>query len=85
VRVSVRLFAAFRERAGASSIEVDLPEGAAVAELIEAVVARVPGLAMVVGAARPVVNQEFVDPAYRLAAGDEVALLPPVSGGQDLT
>lgn len=85
MRLSVRLFAAFRERAGAHEIDVELPEGATVADLVDAVVARAPGLASVVGAARPVVNKEFADPSRRLAVDDEVALLPPVSGGQDLT
>jgi molybdopterin synthase catalytic subunit len=81
VRLTVRLFAAFRERAGSPQIVVDLPENATAAGVVEAVVARVPSLAGVAGAARPVVNQEFVKLDAPVRAGDDVALLPPLSGG----
>jgi molybdopterin synthase catalytic subunit len=81
VRLTVRLFAAFRERAGSPQLVVDLPENATAACVVEAVVARVPSLAGVAGAARPVVNQEFVGLDAPVRAGDDVALLPPVSGG----
>jgi molybdopterin converting factor small subunit len=81
VRVSVRLFAAFRERAGASSIEVDVGPSATVADVVAAVAERAPALRDVIAAARPVVNREFAAPGQPVAAGDELALLPPVSGG----
>jgi len=53
-------------------------------DLVDAVVERAPALAEVVGAARPVLNQEFVSLDAAVAAGDEVALLPPVSGGEPM-
>lgn len=81
MRLKVRLFAAFRDRAGASTIEVDVDDGASVTAVIEAVVERAPALVDVIVVARPVVNKEFVGREYRIAVGDEVALLPPVSGG----
>jgi molybdopterin synthase catalytic subunit len=81
VRVSVRLFAAFRERAGASAIEVDVAPDATVGDVVAAVAERAPALRAVIGAARPVVNREFAEPGQPIAAGDELALLPPVSGG----
>jgi molybdopterin synthase catalytic subunit len=81
VRVSVRLFAAFRERAGASTVEVEVGPSATVADVVAAVVARVPALGEVIAAARPVVNKEFAGPEQPIEAGDELALLPPVSGG----
>jgi molybdopterin synthase catalytic subunit len=84
VRLRVRLFAAFRERAGAGEVEVDVPDGAPVSAVVEAVTGRAPSLVDVIGAARPVVNKEFVGPEHRIEAGDEVALLPPVSGGAQL-
>jgi molybdopterin synthase catalytic subunit len=83
VRLTVRLFAAFRERAGSPEVVVDLPENATAAGVLEAVVARVPSLAGVAGAARPVVNHEFVGLDAPVRAGDDVALLPPVSGGEE--
>lgn len=61
---------------------MDVADSAVVSDVVAAVVAAAPALASVIGAARPVVNQEFVLPSHVVAQGDEVALLPPVSGGQ---
>lgn len=83
MRLTVRLFAAFREKAGAGEVEVEVPEGATVRDVVEAVVGRARGLVDVIGAARPVVNREFAGPEQVVSAGDDVALLPPVSGGDD--
>lgn len=79
--LTVRLFAALRERAGASEIVLrDLPEALDVGSLKREIERRFPAigsLAYVAG----VVGTEYVRDAHVLAAGDEVSLLPPVSGG----
>jgi MoaE-MoaD fusion protein len=80
MRVSVRLFAGLRERAGADRIEVELPEDARVADVLAAMAATP------VGELRPrecvvAVNREYAEPHEHVQAGDEVALVPPVSGG----
>jgi MoaE-MoaD fusion protein len=80
VRVSVRLFAGLRERAGTDRLDVELPEGANVGDLLAAM-AETP-----VGALRPrecvvAVNREYASADEPVSAGDEVALVPPVSGG----
>jgi molybdopterin converting factor subunit 1 len=80
MRVSVRLFAGLRERAGANRVEVELPEDARVADVLAAMA----GTA--VGEVRPrecvvAVNREYAEPHEPVRAGDEVALVPPVSGG----
>jgi MoaE-MoaD fusion protein len=80
MRVSVRLFAGLRERAGADRIEVDLPEGARVADVLAAMAATP------VGELRPrecvvAVNRAYAAADEPVRAGDEVALVPPVSGG----
>ena len=62
---------------------VDVPVGSTAAGVIEAVVRQAPALAAVASAARPVVNQEFVPLDTPIKAGDDVALLPPVSGGEE--
>jgi molybdopterin converting factor small subunit len=54
---------------------------ATVADVVAAVAEQAPALRDVIGAARPVVNREFAGPEQPIAATDEVALLPPVSGG----
>jgi MoaE-MoaD fusion protein len=76
VRITVRLFAALRERAGWSQQDVDLPDGAVVADVWGALGLgdEPPGLAY----AR---NREYADRETAVAAGDEVAVIPPVSGG----
>jgi molybdopterin converting factor subunit 1 len=76
MRVRVRLFAGLRERAGASEIELDLPEGARVGDALAQLRALTEGMSVVLA-----VNEEYADAAEVLHAGDEVALIPPVSGG----
>jgi MoaE-MoaD fusion protein len=76
MRVSVRLFAALRERAGRDALELELPEGARVRDALAAVDELAGGLALVLA-----VNREYADPGDELRAGDELALIPPVSGG----
>jgi MoaD family protein len=82
MRVSVRLFAILRERAGASLIHIELPERATVEDALNVlrqrheladVLARIP--------VRIAVNREYVEPGDALRAGDELALITPVSGG----
>jgi MoaE-MoaD fusion protein len=73
MRVTVRLFAGLRERAGWSSRQVD---AATVADVWRALALgdEPPGLLYAV-------NREYVEQGHALADGDEVALIPPVSGG----
>jgi molybdopterin converting factor subunit 1 len=77
VRVTVRLFAALRERAGSGRRELELPQGATAGDVFAALEIRAepPGLAYAV-------NQEYAERSAVLADGDEVALIPPVSGGE---
>jgi molybdopterin synthase catalytic subunit len=83
--VRVRLFAVLRERAGRDEVEIELADGATVAEAI-AVVGRLPGLADVIGRlpVRMAVNRDYATEETRLGTGDELALIPPVSGGADV-
>jgi molybdopterin synthase catalytic subunit len=82
VRISVRLFAGLRERAGADSIEVELPEGARVGDLLAAMAATPVG-PLEPGQCVVAINREYARVDERVGAGDEVALVPPVSGGAD--
>ncbi|HEX9258862.1 MAG TPA: MoaD/ThiS family protein [Acidimicrobiales bacterium] len=75
----LRLFAAAREAAGTGRAEVD---GTTVEAVVGAAVERYgEGFAAVVATAKVWVNGEPADPGQAVAAGDEVAILPPVSGG----
>jgi molybdopterin converting factor subunit 1 len=81
--VQVRLFAMLREHAGRDRVEVQLADGATVRDALEAVgaehglgelLARLPVVAAV--------NREYVPEESALEEGDELALIPPVSGGE---
>jgi MoaD family protein len=77
--VRVRLFAALRELAGGSQVEAS---GRTVGELADAIAAEHgERFAAIVAASSFVVNGERADRATPVADGDEVAILPPVSGG----
>jgi molybdopterin synthase catalytic subunit len=80
IRVDVRLFAAYREAAGTRRLEVSLPAGSTVAELMEALEPRVPTLRTTPGLIA--VNHTYQPASTPLAEGDEVAFIPPVSGGR---
>ncbi|MEE9219723.1 MAG: MoaD/ThiS family protein [Acidobacteriota bacterium] len=80
MKVRVRLFASYREAAGKEWLEEELPAGACVRDLLEAVHAR-HGLAAGPGRALVARNLEYVGLDALLCEGDEVVLLPPLGGG----
>ena len=81
MHVRVRLFAIQRELAGTREIGLDLADGATVETSWAAVVERHPVLAPGRPSVRFARNGEYADAATALADGDEVAFIPPVSGG----
>lgn len=83
MRIGIRLFAMQRELAGTRSVEVELPSGAVVIDAWEALVARFPVLAPGGASVRFARNGAYADALTPLADGDEVAMIPPVSGGSD--
>jgi molybdopterin converting factor subunit 1 len=82
IRVRARLFAVQREIAGTREVALELPAGASIDAAWTAIVARYPLLAPGREYLRFAVNGEYADPATALSDGDEVAFIPPVSGGQ---
>jgi len=82
MQVELRLFAVFRERAGRDTLSLELDEGATVADAIAAA-GREPGLAEILSRmpVRAALNREYVGDDAVVSAGDELALIPPVSGG----
>ena len=72
----MRLFAGLRERAGTGERELDLPDGARVADVWGALALGDEPAGLLYA-----VNRRYTEPAQALADGDEVALIPPVSGG----
>ena len=82
--VTVRLFAILRERAGRDSVEIELPDDATVADAFDRLAAE-PGLGELVERMplRMAVNREYAGADARIAAGDELAVIPPISGGAE--
>lgn len=84
MNITVRLFAMLKEQAGSSQLELDLPAGASVADAvsetgrqagIERLIERMP--------LAHAVNREYAELTQQLSDGDELALIPPVSGGAE--
>jgi MoaD family protein len=81
MEVRVTFYSQLRDLAGATEFDVDLPEKATVANLLEIIYAKVPALrardkTILVG-----VGVEFVERSYELKTGDEISIMPPVQGG----
>jgi MoaE-MoaD fusion protein len=81
MKVTVLYFAVFRERLRTDTETVELPDGAGLAALIDALEARHEAVRALRGRYRVAVNQVMTPPDVALADGDEVALIPPVAGG----
>jgi molybdopterin synthase catalytic subunit len=81
MRVTVRLFGRIREALGAKELSVRLPEGASAASLRALLAEQHPEVGRLGPRLRVAVNGELAPDERPLAEGDEVAFLPPVSGG----
>jgi MoaE-MoaD fusion protein len=81
MRITVKLFAVLRENAGAAEASLDLPADATVADAAEAIGRKFPAIAASLGKIAFAVNQDYATPKRTLVEGDELALIPAVSGG----
>jgi molybdopterin converting factor subunit 1 len=83
INVRMRYFAQMRETLGCGEESRQINEGTTVSTLFDAVAAEHVSLAGMKPATMLMVNQEYVTADHRLADGDEVAFIPPVSGGSE--
>ena len=81
MRVRAVFLGPARDLAGCETVSLDLPDGATVGEAVALLKSRHPWLTPAVGSMRFAVNEEFAGLDHALADGDEVAFVPPVSGG----
>ncbi|MBI4783882.1 MAG: MoaD/ThiS family protein [Oscillatoriophycideae cyanobacterium NC_groundwater_1537_Pr4_S-0.65um_50_18] len=81
IKVTVKLFAAYQETCGVSEVALHLPEGAIVAQVRDRLLEQYPALEQWREVTRFGLNLQFVEPDAVLQDGDEVVLIPPVSGG----
>ena len=80
--IEVRLFALYKDRAGCSEVLLNLEEGANVQDLTREVRLLFPNLAPPDVGIVVAVNADYADTNMELHQGDEVCLIPPVSGGR---
>jgi len=85
MRIRVRYFASLRERLGCSEEIRDIPAGATVGTVWEMLKHERPELAAIERSLAFAVAQEYVDKTHLLQDNDELAFIPPVSGGSPLT
>jgi MoaD family protein len=81
MKVQVQFYAQLRDLAGVRDLEVELPQGATVRDLLAQVYAQRPALrahdnSVLIGA-----GLEFVNRNYKLQSGEKIAIMPPVQGG----
>jgi molybdopterin converting factor small subunit len=81
MKISVQFYAQLRDLAGASELQVDLPDKATVSDLLVKIYEQMPALrsrdrSILIGA-----GVDFVDRNYKLSPGDEISIMPPVQGG----
>ncbi len=81
MKIQVRLFARAKDLVGASTVELELPEGATVGDLRRRLADHYPRLGGLLERSALAVQDELASDACRLPAQAEIALLPPVSGG----
>jgi molybdopterin synthase catalytic subunit len=84
VHVTIRLFARLRELAGGTELTRELPDGATASDAWHALAAEFPALGDYTRIVSCAVNEEYARLTATLKDGDEVAFLPPVSGGSGL-
>jgi molybdopterin converting factor small subunit len=81
MKVRAHFYAQLRDLVGSREIDVDLPDGATVRDLLEQIYAQQPKLrlhdkSILIGA-----GVEFMDRNYKLSPGEEISIMPPVQGG----
>jgi molybdopterin synthase catalytic subunit len=82
-RFTIKLFATLRERTHAAELTRDFPDGTTVGEIWKRLVVEFPALDGYHNSVGFAVNQEYVDGSFKPRMGDEIAFIPPVSGGAD--
>ena len=81
MRITIRLFALLKDRDGTDHLSLDLPEKSTIATAIEQLRHRLPTLADHLNHIAFALNRSYTQPNTPLQDGDELALIPPVSGG----
>jgi molybdopterin synthase sulfur carrier subunit len=81
MKVHVQFFSRLRDLLGTSEIDLEMPEGANVTNLLATIYARTPALREWDKSILVASGLEFVERDYVLKTGDEISIMPPVQGG----
>lgn len=81
MKVRLLLFAVLREIVGREEVELEVATATTVGEVVEKLIAENPQIAAMADVIQVAINQEFAERNTELESGDEIALLPPLSGG----
>jgi len=81
MRITIRLFALLKDRAGTDQLDLDLPEKSTIGTAVDHLRHRLPALADHLNHIGFALNRSYTQPNTPLQDGDELALIPPVSGG----
>ena len=81
MRVRVLFFGMLKDLVGRSGEEIELPEGADLGAVFDRYAAHYPKLRELAASIAPARNRQFAELATKVEEGDEIAFLPPVSGG----
>lgn len=81
MKITVRYFAIMREYLGKPDEVLDVPDGTTAGEIFGIAIRDTPRLAGLERSVMVMVNEDYVEPEHKLKEGDDVALIPPVSGG----
>ncbi|WP_108024030.1 molybdenum cofactor biosynthesis protein [Melghirimyces profundicolus] len=85
MQIRIQLFAGVAEAVGERSVGLELPEGAVVRDLIQRLEDTYPDAGDLIRQSFVALNQEYAGPEENIRPGDEIALIPPVSGGEEKT
>ncbi|MEM7627296.1 MAG: molybdopterin converting factor subunit 1 [Planctomycetota bacterium] len=80
-RIKVLMFASLADRLGVREVALELPAGATAEDAVRDLAERYPALEPLRDTLAVAVNLDYVAAGRELADGDELALIPPVSGG----
>jgi molybdopterin converting factor subunit 1 len=81
IQIHVKFFAILKDRAGVADLPFDLPDNATVDTAKSEIISRFPSIAELMPGIAFAINREYAKPDATLHNGDELALIPPVSGG----
>lgn len=85
MKITIKMFAKIRDMVGADEVPLEVPDGCTVAELLAKLEEHHPNVSGMLAKSMVAIDNEFAAGDQVLTETDEVAILPPVSGGQEVT